>query len=41
MEKFEEKVYDLPKRSKSSFAHYVEDRMPDLVKEKPGVPIKD
>ena len=35
MSKFQDKVFDMPKRPISGFSLYVRDRMPDLKKEKP------
>lgn len=41
MLKFQDKVFDMPKKPISGFALYVSDRMPDIKEEKPDVPLTE
>ena len=41
MEKFNNKVFDMPKKPLTGFSLYISDRMPDLKKEKPDSPPSD
>lgn len=41
MVQFQDKVFDMPKKPISGFSLFVTDRMPDIKKEKPNVPVSE